>query len=70
MEREQKSLKEASKKIKRIDDMHRSGYNRLFKSKWGEADSYDLCINSTEQDLDELVKAVMPYIKMRIKNFR
>ena len=70
MEREKKTQAEAVKKIKRIDDMHRKGFNRLSDNKWGFSESYDLCINSTGQDLDELVEAFMPYIEMRIKNYK
>ena len=68
MERESKTNGEAVKKIKRIDEMHRRGFDKLSGKKWGASQCYDLCIDSTGQDLNELVDVLMPYIEMRIKN--
>ena len=67
--RERASEKEAQlsdkallRKIKSIDKRRRS-YRAMFSDKlWGKASSYDLCINTSGKNIQDVVEGVMAYI--------
>ena len=48
-----------------------SYYNYYSSKKWGRADSYDLCINSSVLGVDGTVKLIVQYIEdFEKKNFK
>ncbi len=48
----------AEKRVKRIDRERASYYNFYSTKKWGAAESYDLCINSSTFGIDGCVKII------------
>lgn len=44
------------------DKQRQSYYNYYSTKKWGRADSYDLCINSSVLGIDGTVKLITQYI--------
>lgn len=61
---EKLSDKEILRKCKDIDK-DRCNYRSLYSAKkWGEASSYDLCINTSGKEIKELVPAIAEYIKV------
>ena len=57
------SDKEILRKCKEIDK-HRRTYREMYcNSKWGEAGSFDLCINTSGKEIKALVPALAGYIK-------
>ncbi|MGN0667364.1 MAG: AAA family ATPase [Huintestinicola sp.] len=46
-QRESITEKEAAQKVKRVDKSRAAYYNTLTESRWGSADTYDLCFNSS-----------------------
>ena len=47
------------------DKKRASYYNYYTNKEWGDATSYDLCINSAKLGVDGAVKAILDYIKLR-----
>ena len=45
------------------DKQRQSYYNYYSSKKWGRADSYDLCINSSILGIDGTVKFIIQYIE-------
>ena len=47
-------------------NLRRSNYYNYYSSKrWGEAASYDLCLNRSKLGFDGTVEAIVEYIKIR-----
>ncbi len=63
--REKYSLNDAKAKdmIVKKDKQRQSYYNYYSSKKWGRADSYDLCINSSVLGIDGTVRLVSQYIQ-------
>lgn len=59
------SYKAIAKKLKKIDSGRRRLHEQLSGKGWGNASSYDLCVNTTNCDIDKLVDS----IKEIAKNF-
>ena len=55
MEKRNMSEKEAKRAIDKHDKTRRAYHDYFCKSKWGQADSYDLCLNSTLLGIDGTV---------------
>ena len=62
---EKYNLTEAKAKdmIIKKDKQRQSYYNYYSSKKWGRADSYDLCINSSILGIDGTVKLIIQYIE-------
>ena len=63
MEKYQLSESKAKEMIVKKDKQHQSYYNYYSSKKWGRADSYDLCINSSVLGVDGTVKLILQYIE-------
>lgn len=57
-----KSEKEARDMIIKMDKQRQSYYNYYSTKKWGRADSYDLCINSSILGLEGSVKLIQQFV--------
>ncbi|MGM9575217.1 MAG: AAA family ATPase [Oscillospiraceae bacterium] len=55
----------ARKKIKEVDKDRSSFYKYYSDQTWGDAQNYDLCINSSRLGVEGTVKVIMDYIKTR-----
>ncbi len=51
--------------IVKNDKKRASYYNYYTNKDWGDAKSYDLCLNSAKLGVDGCVKAILDYIKLR-----
>ena len=56
---------QARKKIKEVDKDRSSFYKYYSDQLWGDAQNYDLCINSSKIGVEGSVDAIMAYIKAR-----
>ena len=63
MERDNLSESKARDMIIKKDKQRQSYYNYYSSKKWGRADSYDLCINSSVLGVDGTVKLVIQYVE-------
>ena len=63
MEKRNMSEKEAKKAIEKHDKTRRAYHDYFAKTKWGLADSYDLCVNSTVLGIDGTVDMLADYAK-------
>lgn len=59
--------KDAEAYLQQIDKKRSGYYNFYSNKKWGEATSYDLCINSSKLGLDKTAEFILDYIKRRIE---
>ena len=57
------SRNKAKEMIIKTDKQRQSYYNYYSSKKWGRADSYDLCINSSILGIDGTVKLIVQYIE-------
>lgn len=57
------SDKELLKKIKKIDKNRASNYDLISSTLWGNKENYDLCINTSFINIDEIVPLIAKYIK-------
>ena len=55
----------ARKKIKEVDKDRSSFYKYYSDQVWGDAQNYDLCINSSRLGVEGTVRVIMDYIKTR-----
>ena len=58
-----KSDDQAKEMMNKKDKQRQSYYNYYSSKKWGRADSYDLCINSSILGIDGTVKFIIQYIE-------
>ena len=63
MEKYSLSEDKAREMIIKKDKQRQSYYNYYSSKKWGRADSYDLCINSSVLGVDGTVKLITQYIE-------
>ena len=63
MERYSLSQLKAQEMIAKKDKQRQSYYNYYSSKKWGRADSYDLCINSSVLGVEGTVKLIIQYIE-------
>ena len=57
-----KNAKEAKDMINKTDKSRSSYYNYYTNKKWGSADSYDLCLDSSKLGIDGTAKAIIEAI--------
>ena len=62
MDRDGLSAKEAEDKMRRMDKTRAAYYSFHTDRKWGAAESYDLCINSSRRGIDGAVAAILTYV--------
>lgn len=62
------SYREACRLVKRVDRRHAHFYNRYTGYRWGEADQYDLCVNSASYDVEESEELIIRVIKARVRD--
>lgn len=60
---EQLSDKEIIKKMRQIDKARAYYHDMVSDLKWGEKRGYDLCVNTSNADIKEIVPALAEYIK-------
>lgn len=58
-----KSEKEARDLMVKMDKQRQSYYNYYTSKKWGRADSYDLCINSSVLGINASVKLIKQFVE-------
>ncbi|MDL2301929.1 cytidylate kinase-like family protein [Lachnospiraceae bacterium OttesenSCG-928-D06] len=63
MERYNKTESKAKDMIRDKDKQRQSYYNYYSSKKWGRADSYDLCINSSVLGVDGTVNLITQYVE-------
>ena len=51
--------------INKTDKSRSSYYNYYTNKKWGSADSYNLCLDSSKLGFDKCVEAIKAYAKVR-----
>ena len=56
---------EARKKIKEVDKDRPSFYRYYSDQTWGDAQNYDMCINSSKLGVEGTVQVILDYIKAR-----
>ena len=56
---------EARKKIKEVDKDRSSFYRYYSDQTWGDAQNYDICINSSKLGVEGTVQVILDYIKVR-----
>ena len=56
--------KEIIKNIKEIDKNRKKYYDIISNNIWADKSNYDLCVNTTNKNLDDIAKAVVSYIKL------
>ena len=56
---------EARKKIKEVDKDRASCYRYYCDQTWGDAQNYDMCINSSKLGVEGTVQVILDYIKVR-----
>ncbi len=59
--------KRAEQIINKADKTRANYYSFYSGQKWGQAQNYDLCINSGKMTKDDAVKLIMTYVKLRDK---
>lgn len=55
----------AKDKIQKTDKRRASYYNYFTSKKWGEAKSYDLCLNSTQLGIDGCVEMIIKALEVK-----
>ena len=60
----------AKDKITKIDKQRASYYNYYTSKRWGDADSYDLCIDSGKMGADGSVELVLNAIQLKEKGYK
>ena len=63
MERYQLSEVKARDMMNKKDKQRQSYYNYYSSKKWGRADSYDLCVNSSVLGVEGTVKLIVQYVE-------
>ena len=70
MEKYQLTEAKALEMINKKDKQRQSYYNYYSSKKWGRADSYDLCINSSVLDIEGTVKLITQYVEDFEKKYK
>ena len=63
LERENMSEKAALKYIERKDRERASYYNYFFDGKWGKADNYTMCFNTSKMSKEKICDIIIDYIE-------
>ncbi|MBO5285620.1 MAG: cytidylate kinase-like family protein [Clostridia bacterium] len=68
MEYENISERKAEKLVDKNDKNRAKYYNFFSNKKWGEAKTYDLCVNSSKLGIDGTADFIIEYVKSRLQN--
>lgn len=63
--RDKLSKKNSKDKILKADKVRRSYYNSYGDGNWGEADNYNLCIDSGDLGIDNSVDVILRYLRLK-----
>lgn len=66
MEKFKVSEKEAVKMMNRHDKYRKSYHDYFASKKWGEASTYDICINASKLGVEATVDALVAYVERRL----
>lgn len=58
--------KEAKKQIAKVEKERRTYYNYFTNGEWGSKNDYDLCIDSSKLEIDEIVNFLYDYINLKM----
>lgn len=58
--------KEAVKEIKAVDKQRRQYHDFYADTKWANAETYDLCINTTNMTTEQLADTILAYAKVKV----
>ena len=67
MEYENISERKAEKLVDKNDKNRAKYYNFFSNKKWGEAKTYDLCVNSSKLGIDGTADFIIEYVKSRLQ---
>ena len=56
---------EAEKRIRQVDKERASYYNFFSSKRWGDAQGYDLCVNTGNMDISDVVQLTLRYLELR-----
>ena len=56
---------EAEKRIRQVDKERAAYYNFFSSKRWGDAQAYDLCVNTDGLEISEVAKLVLRYLELR-----
>lgn len=65
MERENLDEKAALSKMKKVDKVRKTYHNFYCENKWGDSRGYDLCISTTDRDLDKVADVIISYVEAK-----
>ena len=66
MEEKQVSQEEAIKRIQHVENRRASYYNYYTGKRWGQADSYDLCIDSSAMGTAETARLIAEFVRKKL----
>lgn len=66
VEKENLTPKKAVKKMKAVDKQRRAYHDYYADTKWGEASTYDLTVNSAGLSFEQLSDSVISYLKIKV----
>ena len=66
MKEKQVSQDEAIKRIQYVENRRASYYNYYTGKRWGQADSYDLCIDSSAIGLAETARLIAEFVRKKL----
>ena len=56
---------EAEKRIRQVDKERAAYYNFFSSKRWGDAQAYDLCVNTDGLEIGDVVRLVLRYLELR-----
>ena len=56
---------QAEKRIRQVDKERASYYNFFSSKRWGDAQGYDLCVNTGNMDISDVVQLTLRYLELR-----
>ena len=56
---------EAEKRIRQVDKERAAYYNFFSSKRWGDAQAYDLCVNTDGLEISDVAKLVLRYLELR-----
>lgn len=62
------SMRDAVRLVKRVDRRHAHFYHRYTGYRWGQAEHYDLCVNSASYGIEESEELIIRVIKARVRD--
>ena len=55
---------EAEKRIRQVDKERAAYYNFFSSKRWGDAQAYDLCVNTDGLEIGDVVRLVLRYLEL------